>query len=314
MVRFDKRSAQKGARHVDDRRGRGGGASVGKVGGGIGGILALVLALVFGGDVLGSGGSGGGLPGFEITAPGFDSGQVTSDGATGADIPDPDADTVEFMQFLMYDIQEVWRDYFGQAAGGQYQETTLVIFENAVSTGCGNATSAVGPFYCPAPGDQQVYIDLAFWNELDRRFGAPGDFAQAYVVAHEVGHHIQTISGISPQVRQAQAQNPDRKNELSVRQELQADCFAGIWAHSAAQRTTDAGLPLIEPGDIDEGLAAAAAVGDDRIAAQAGMSIDPHTWTHGSAAARQYWFTKGFESGDPNQCDTFAADSSEINR
>lgn len=211
----------------------------------------------------------------------------------------------------MEDIQVVWDGYFTDA-GLDYQFTSMVLFEDAVSTGCGNATSAVGPFYCPAPGDNKVYIDLLFYNELASRFGAPGDFAQAYVIAHEVGHRLQSVTGISDQVRQAQAQDASSKNELSVRQELQADCFAGIWAHSANQRTTRDGSPIVEEGDIQEGLRAAAAVGDDRIQSQAGMSVDPHTWTHGSAEARQDWFMVGFRTGDPEQCDTYSVASDDV--
>jgi uncharacterized protein len=188
----------------------------------------------------------------------------------------------------------------------------MVLFSGGVSTGCGNATSAVGPFYCPAPGDNNVYIDTEFFDELATRFGAPGDFAQAYVIAHEIGHHIQSVTGISDQVRRAQSQNPASRNELSVRQELQADCLAGVWAFSASQRQTTDGFNIIEPGDIAEGLAAAAAVGDDRIQAQAGMNVEPHTWTHGSAEARQNWFMRGFRTGDPEQCDTYAVSSDDV--
>ncbi|MEZ5343132.1 MAG: neutral zinc metallopeptidase [Acidimicrobiales bacterium] len=148
-------------------------------------------------------------------------------------------------------------------------------------------------------------MDLEFYDELAKRFGAPGDFAQSYVIAHEVGHHIQSISGISDSVRQAQSQDPRNKNYYSVRQELQADCFAGVWAKSANDRRLPDGSRIIEIGDIEEGLAAAAAVGDDRIQEQAGMTVDPHSWTHGSAQQRQQWFTIGFDSGDPEQCDTF---------
>ncbi len=320
MVRYDEETAAKGQQYIDDRRGsrRGGtrrsagGLPVGKVGGGLGGLLVLIVGLLLGGGALGGG--DGSSTGIDIGVPGFDGGQsaeIDTGGATGSEVPDPDADTKAFMGFLMFDIQQVWSEYF-RSVGGGYEETKLVIFEDAVSTGCGNATSAVGPFYCGAPGDRKVYIDFDFYGELARRFGAPGDFAQAYVIAHEVGHHVQTITGISDQVREYVAQNPGEKNSMSVRQELQADCFAGVWAHSASQRTTNAGRAIIEPGDITEGLAAAAAVGDDRIQSQAGMSIDPHTWTHGSAEARQSWFGVGLDSGDPNRCDTYSVPDSEI--
>ncbi len=322
MVRYDEETAAKGQKYIDDRRGSGGrrritrgstgGLPIGKVGGGLGGLLVLIVGLLLGGGALDGG--GGSSTGIDIGVPGFDSddaAEVDTGGATGSDVPDPTDDTKQYMGFLMFDIQETWTEYF-RSVGSTYVETTMVIFEDAVSTGCGNATSAVGPFYCGAPGDRKVYIDFDFYGELARRFGAPGDFAQAYVIAHEVGHHVQTITGISDQIRQYVAQNPGEKNEMSVRQELQADCFAGVWAHSASQRTTRTGRAIIEPGDIDEGLAAAAAVGDDRIQRQAGMSVDPHTWTHGSAEARQFWFRVGLDDGDPNRCDTYSVPDSQV--
>ncbi len=319
MVRYDKSAADKGAQYVDDRRGQGGrrrsgggGASMGKVGGGLGGLLIVILGLVFGTDLTGGGGSTN--AGFDVGVPGFDQGskEVGTGGATGSAVPDPDADTVEFMQFLMFDIQETWGEFYATNMDEAYQPTSMVIFEGSVQTGCGNATSATGPFYCPAPNDMKVYIDLDFYKELAAKFGAPGDFAQAYVIAHEVGHHIQSITGYSDEVRRLQSESPNLKNELSVRQELQADCFAGVWAHSASNRTTASGLPIIERGDIDEGLAAAASVGDDRIQQQAGMTVDPHSWTHGSAEARQYWFRMGLDNGDPSMCNTYSVDKSQV--
>ncbi len=319
MVNIDKGSARRGRQHIDDRRGSSGGRSgggslpVGKVGGGLGGLLVMLLLAFFGGGQL-TGGEGGSTAGFDIGVANQTETGVGSASPQDTEIEagiDPDAETVDLMAFLMEDIQQTWVGYFDDA-GLEYRFTELVLFTDSVSTGCGNATSAVGPFYCPAPGDNQVYIDLGFYDELHNRFGAPGDFAQAYVIAHEVGHHIQSVTGISDEIRQAQAQEPGLRNELSVRQELQADCLAGVWAHSANNRRTSSGLPIIEPGDIEEGLGAAAAVGDDRIQAQAGMSVDPHTWTHGSAAARQEWFTEGFRTGDPEACDTFSASSDEI--
>ena len=241
-------------------------------GGGIGAVIvALLVALLGGGGDSGTGAGGSifDFDGANTTLPG----EVATGG--GAAVVDPDADTVEFLQFLMIDIQDTWDVYFDEA-GLTYQPTVLNVFEGSVQTGCGNATSAVGPFYCPAPNDMEVYIDLGFFDELSTRFGAPGDFAQAYVVAHEVGHHLQSILGISDAVRNAQAQDPGNRNAYSVRQELQADCFAGVWAHSADNRLTrESGLPIIEPNDIEEGLAAAASVGDDRIQAQSGMTVDP---------------------------------------
>ena len=306
MVRYDRRTAQRGAKYVDDRRSSGGRRRIGGKGAAAGGGGLLILALLAAMCGVPLTGGGGDSFGIEAQSP-LDGSPGTVD-ATGVEVVDPDADTLEFMQFLMADIQDTWDEYFDQA-GQAYQYTTLVVFEDAVNSGCGRATAQVGPFYCPAPGDQQVYVDFAFYDELSRRFGAPGDFAQAYVIAHEVGHHIQAITGISDAVRNAQASDPGNKNEYSVRQELQADCLAGVWAFSASQRLTEeTGRPIIEDGDIEEGLAAAAAVGDDRIQAQAGMRIDPHTWTHGSAAQRVTWFKQGYDNGDPELCDPFQLD------
>ncbi|MGH1493046.1 MAG: KPN_02809 family neutral zinc metallopeptidase [Acidimicrobiales bacterium] len=305
MVRYDRETAERGAKYVDDRRGsggtrrRGGG---GKAVGGIGGLLLLIVGAIFGLDL--TGGGGGGFGGIDATT-GFDGGAVSTGSGTASSIDD---DTEEFMSFLMFDIQETWDEYFTES-GQLYQETKLVIFDGVVDTGCGRATAQVGPFYCPAPGDQQVYIDFEFYSDLSRRFGAPGDFAQAYVIAHEIGHHIQSITGISDAVRSAQASDPGNKNEYSIRQELQADCLAGVWANSASKRLTRvSGQPIIERGDISEGMVAAAAVGDDAIQASAGMRVDPHTWTHGSAAQRETWFLQGFDNGDPELCDPFQLD------
>lgn len=307
MVRYDKSTAEQGSKYVRDRRrsiGGGGRRRTGAVaaGGGIGAVLIALLAALFG---LGGQGSGGGTTfGLDTTATSL-AGPVDAGGP--AAVVDPDADTVEYLQFLMIDIQDTWDGYFDEA-GLVYEPTILNVFSGSVQTGCGNATSAVGPFYCPAPNDMQVYIDLDFFDELSTRFGAPGDFAQAYVVAHEVGHHLQSILGISDAVRSAQAQDPGNRNQYSILQELQADCFAGVWAFSANNRLTrESGVPIIEEGDIEEGLAAAASVGDDRIQAQAGMSVDPHTWTHGSSEQRIRWFREGFVTGDPEACDTFSA-------
>lgn len=304
MVRYDKRTAERGAKYVEDRRGSGGrrrvGGGGGKAVGGIGGLVLLILGAILGVNLTG----GGSDLGIDASS-GLDAGAVDTG---GIQVVDPDADTKEFMQFLMVDIQDTWAEYF-DSAGINYEPTSLVIFDGVVSSGCGQATAAVGPFYCPAPNDRKVYVDFSFYDELSRRFGAPGDFAQAYVIAHEVGHHIQSITGISDAVRNAQAQDPGNKNEYSIRQELQADCLAGVWAFSASQRlTVDSGQPIIERGDIEEGLTAAASVGDDRIQAQAGMTIDPHTWTHGSAAQRVTWFKEGFDNGDPELCDPFERD------
>jgi uncharacterized protein len=199
---------------------------------------------------------------------------------------------------VLDDAQETWTKIF-QSQGQTYEPARLGIFTDAVSTGCGTGQSGMGPFYCPA--DQKVYIDLNFYNELQSRFGAPGDFAQAYVIAHEIGHHVQNVLGISSQVRQAQERDPGRANELSVRLELQADCLAGVWAHSTSRRD------LLDAGDVEEALGAASAVGDDRIQSQSMGGVNPETWTHGSSADRMKWFQNGFQSGNIERCDTFAA-------
>ncbi|MEO8200040.1 MAG: neutral zinc metallopeptidase, partial [Gemmatimonadota bacterium] len=179
----------------------------------------------------------------------------------------------------------------------QYRDTKLVLFTDATTSACGNAQSASGPFYCP--GDEAVYIDLGFYSELKERFGAAGDFAQAYVVAHEIGHHIQRLLGIEEKVRAAQQQNPDNANEWSVRLELQADCFAGIWGHSTAERK------LLDAGDVEEGLNAASAIGDDRIQRMSGQSVSPESFTHGSSAQRVEWFRRGLDDGRIASCDTY---------
>ena len=208
-----------------------------------------------------------------------------------------DSALVEFTAFVLDDVQRTWSDRFVRA-GRQYRSTALVLFSGTTLTGCGMASSDSGPFYCPADG--RIHLDLAFFRELEERFGAPGDFAQAYVIAHEVGHHVQNLLGVAQQVSAARRADPWRANDLSVGLELQADCYAGIWARSTSSRG------ILEPGDLQEGLTAAAAVGDDRIQAASTGAIDPETWTHGSAEQRTDWFARGFEAGDPLGCDTFA--------
>jgi predicted metalloprotease len=269
----------------------------GRVGGGAGclGVIVLILVIVLGGgNLLSSGGGNAFDVGLEPLpeAPPAESAQPLP----GA--PDEERER-QFVEFVVDNVQTTWDDLFRQA-GQRYRPTTLVLFSGATDTGCGRASSATGPFYCPA--DLKVYLDLGFFRELQRRFGAPGDFAQAYVIAHEFGHHVQRITGIEGRVRELQAEDPGDRNELSVRLELQADCFAGVWAHSAYRQD------ILEPGDVEEGLTAAAAVGDDRIQAQTSGRIDPESWTHGSAEQRQRWFREGFEDGDPNDCDTFEPD------
>ena len=286
---------------VEDRRAAGGGFGGGGMpipigrmgGGGIGTIVVLVIVyLLF---VKGGGGGGG----FDVPAPGSAFPQVPQSGDGTASVPGSPSEEKEkqFATFVLDDAQGFWRQQF-QAAGKQYQRAKLVLFRNQVQSGCGLASSATGPFYCPL--DQKVYIDLGFFHELNRRFKAPGDFAQAYVLAHEIGHHVQEQLGIEQQVRQQSQQNPDDANELSVRLELQADCLAGVWARS----TYDRGI--LESGDLQEGLTAAAAVGDDRIQSQAQGRIDPETFTHGTSAQRAHWLQTGFDSGKLEACDTFS--------
>ncbi len=211
----------------------------------------------------------------------------------GAPTGDPQA---QFIGVVLKDTENTWNTVF-QKSGSRYQEPTLVLFDGRVASACGLASAAVGPFYCPL--DSKVYLDLAFFRELDRRFGAPGDFAQAYVVAHEVGHHVQNLLGISDQIQTAQqrARSKQEQNALSVRLELQADCLAGVYGHFNRQ--------TLDPGDIKEGLRAAAAIGDDMIQQQSQGYVAPESWTHGSAERRMRWLRQGLEAGDPSACDTF---------
>jgi uncharacterized protein len=287
---------------IEDRRAQGGlgGGGFGMGGGGggmgipipvgLGGggglvILLIVLALnFFGGG--GSGSSGlGGIGGQPAVDPG-QSVDLTNNG-----------DQVQFIGYVLDDVNALWADTF-KRSNASYTPTTVALFTGSTQSGCGPATSETGPFYCPQ--DQKVYLDTDFFKELKDRFGASGDFAQAYVIAHEIGHHVQQQTGIEAQVRQQQQQDPSRQNELSVDLELQADCLAGVWAQSAYKQGD------LEQGDIEEGLNAAASVGDDRIQKQAGVAVNPETWTHGSAAQRSQWFTTGYKSGDPAACNTFA--------
>jgi uncharacterized protein len=273
----------RGGDQIEDRRG----ASPVALGGGAGGLGLVVLLLFY---LLGGGGgsSSGPLDGFpEMPA---------AQGQTG---PDPDAELKDFVGFVVDDVQQSWTRAFANA-DKPYEPTTLVIFEQATQTGCGVGSSQTGPFYCPL--DRKVYLDLGFFRELRSRFAAPGDFAQAYVIAHEFGHHVQNILGVNTEVRQKQQRDPERANDLSIRLELQADCLAGVWAHSAYEQQ------LLESGDLEEGLAAAAAVGDDRIQRQTSGRVNPEQWTHGSSEQRVTWFRKGFDTGNPADCDSFEGD------
>ena len=209
---------------------------------------------------------------------------------------------MDFVSVVLADTEDTWQQIFREQ-GGTYREPTLVLFSGRVNSACGMASAAVGPFYCP--GDQQLYIDLSFFNDLRVRHGAPGDFAQAYVVAHEVGHHVQTLLGISKQVQEAgRGQSKAAVNALSVRQELQADCFAGLWGHAANNNRQ-----LLDPGDLEEALRAATAIGDDRLQREAGGQVVPDSFTHGSSAQRVEWFRRGFDSGNIADCDTFSANT-----
>jgi uncharacterized protein len=266
--------------NVEDRRGMrragmGGGMGIGAI------LLVLFLSWLAGRDLssmlgLLSGGAGGESTSVSTGVPVNDEGGV-------------------FATRVFNDNQQVW----SKVLGADYRPATLVLFTDATESACGSAQAATGPFYCP--GDEKVYIDLGFYEELSQRFGASGDFAQAYVLAHEVGHHVQNVLGIERQMRRAQQSNPGAANELSVRMELQADCFAGVWGRSTAERK------MLEDGDIEEGLNAAASIGDDRIQKQAGGRVSPESFTHGSSQQRATWLRRGLEQGKVEACDTFKA-------
>ena len=271
--------------NIEDRREMG----MGKLaGGGIGTVVIALIAMYFGVDpsvILNQG---------NTLAPGQQQTQTQFS---------PEEERLkEFMSVVLADTEDVWGTLFG-AAGKTYEQPKLVLFSGAVQSACGAAESAMGPFYCPA--DRKLYLDMSFFNELSQRLGAPGDFAQAYVVAHEVGHHVQNLMGIAERVHGAQ-QNArgEQANALQVRMELQADCLAGVWAYHANQKRQ-----ILEPGDAEEALAAASGVGDDRLQKQARGYVVPESFTHGSSAQRMRWFTTGMKNGDPEQCDTFKARS-----
>ncbi|MBC7974670.1 MAG: neutral zinc metallopeptidase [Myxococcales bacterium] len=275
---------------VVDQRGRrrSGIGATGKVaGGGIAvAVVVVLVARLFGYDISGLLGSGGGGA---SPAP-------TSNEAQPPAGDDPDKPLVDFIRFVMKDVQDTFAAKF-QAEGKTYRRAKLILFTDAVDTGCGRSTSAIGPFYCPP--DEHAYIDLSFYRELRQRFGAPGDFAQAYVLAHEIGHHLQKVLGVE---QQAAALGKDRRrNEVSVAIELQADCFAGVWGHDAQ------GKKLLEAGDLEEAITAATAIGDDRLQQQSGREVNPETFTHGTSAQRVAWFRKGFASGKLATCDTLSA-------
>ena len=272
--------------NVEDRRGMGVGGGF-KIGG-LGLIIVVVISLLTGQNPL------------KLLGLIIEQQQTTQVNPmpTGQGGPPANDEQKQFIATVLADTEDTWGQVF-QKMGRAYEKPRLVLFSEAVQSACGTSSSAVGPFYCPL--DSQVYLDLNFFQELSQRFGAPGDFAQAYVVAHEIGHHVQNQLGIADKVHSLQERsgNQEEVNSLSVRMELQADCFAGVWGYYAKQRQ------LLEPGDVEEGLAAAAAVGDDRIQREAGRSVSPESWTHGSSEMRVSWFNRGFQSGQINSCDTF---------
>jgi hypothetical protein len=274
-----------GAGDVEDRRGMGGGGGGGlKLG--LGGLLVLgVLSLVFKTDLISPFLGGGGVTG----------------GGVSEGVPDEarkarEEGISQFAASVFGNVQDTWAQVLPES-GVQYARTKLVFFWDATQSACGFAESATGPFYCP--GDQRVYIDLGFYDELKQRFAAPGDFAQAYVLAHEVGHHLQNLLGTDRKVRQLQQSSPESANALSVKMELQADCYAGVWGSYASKSG------ILESGDVEEGLAAASAIGDDRIQKMAGRRVQPESFTHGSSAQRVEWFRRGLTAGKLSSCDTF---------
>ena len=274
---------------IEDRRGEGpassgfSGFGIGGRGMGVGGtLILLVLSLIFGRNFFTDVGTS-----TDTTAP--------RTAPRGVNDPSEHRE-VQFVSFVLDDAQRTWDRLLPQA-GQDYRHARLVLFRDVTSSACGTAESASGPFYCPA--DERVYLDLSFFDELARRFRAEGEFAQAYVIAHEIGHHVQKVIGVESQVRQLQRRNPGARNALSVKMELQADCFAGVWGNSTAQRD------LIDKGDVEAGLRAAAAVGDDHIQKMTRGRVSPESFTHGSSAERVSWFRRGLESGRVASCDTF---------
>ncbi|MGF1545659.1 MAG: neutral zinc metallopeptidase [Parvularculaceae bacterium] len=284
--------------NVDDRRGSGGTGAAG-----LGGLAFVILRFVLGrfgvaGVVVLVGGF------FALRSMGLDPVALLAGAPTGGapvQLSASDEEAGAFAEVILAETEDVWGRRFADA-GARYAAPRMVLFSRRTQSGCGFASSALGPFYCPA--DKSVYLDTAFFGELGRRFGAPGDFAAAYVIAHEVGHHVQTITGVSERVRAAQSRaGKTEQNALQVRMELQADCYAGVWAHDA-----DRTAGILEPGDIEEGLRAASAIGDDTLQRRAGREVKRENFTHGSSEQRVRWFTFGYRNGDPEACDTFSAD------
>lgn len=289
---------------IEDRRGagpqRGRGMTAAGLGGagGLAGIIALLVAFC------GGGGLSNLSPGTDVSLGGANNAGSTLEVPLGAEA-DPNRDEALLAGVVMENAQDFWTVVF-EENGLVYERAVLVLYDSLTPTACGQGDAGMGPFYCSL--DNKAYLDLTFWAQLESQFGASGDFAQAYVISHEVAHHVQNLLGISAEVRQLGAQNPADRNALSVAQELQADCFAGVWANSV-WTDGDVGEPAgieIDQQDIREALDAAAAVGDDRIQAANNLDINPETWTHGSAEQRMDWFLRGFETGDPSACDTFS--------
>ncbi|MEM9213680.1 MAG: neutral zinc metallopeptidase [Cyanobacteria bacterium P01_F01_bin.150] len=269
--------------NVEDRRGGGGAPMV--VGGGLGTIVLAVVIMLLGGDPT------------VILDQNISTGSGPS--ANGQLSQGQSDQLAEFVSVVLADTEDTWHQIYREN-GAVYQEPRLVLFDGIVQSACGQAQSAMGPFYCPA--DQKVYIDLSFYNDLRDRHGAPGDFAQAYVIAHEVGHHVQNLMGTSGEVQRVKRQvSQTQANQLSVRLELQADCYAGVWANRAQKARN-----ILEAGDIEEALVAASAIGDDRLQSQFQGRVVPDSFTHGSSEQRVRWFTQGIRTGDVSQCDTFA--------
>lgn len=282
---------------IEDRRddsgdAGGGGFNFGGFHIGIGGFLILlVLSLVFKRNFLSLAGIGGGR-----NAPTQVGRPEAGSNPRNSARDQREEPLVQFVSFVLDDTQKTWTQIL-TPQGVPYRHAKLVLFRDSIDSACGQAQSASGPFYCPR--DEKVYIDLGFYDELKQRFGVPGEFAQAYVLAHEMGHHVQKLIGVEQKVHAAQEQNPRNANRLSVDLELQADCFAGVWGHSTDERK------LLDPGEVEEGLNAAAAVGDDRLQRMATGHVNPETFTHGSSQQRMAWFQRGFSTGDMNQCNTF---------
>jgi uncharacterized protein len=274
--------------NIEDARGRSGGGMIPL---GIGGIIVVALLSMFTGidffSMLGGGSA-------STTTP------VGTSGRTASGSPSEER-TVDMVDAVSRDTQDTWQTLLGS----RYEPTRVVLFRDSIQSACGYAQAVTGPFYCPS--DHKVYLDLSFFDELRQRFGAPGEFAQAYVLAHEIGHHVQNLTGTEARVRQLQRGDPSSANPLSVRLELQADCYAGVWGHAAAGSGRAAqGKVELDPGDVDQALRAAAAIGDDRLQRMGTGRVMPEKFTHGSSDQRVTWFRRGFDSGDPASCDTFA--------